>query len=139
MDKIKISKDLRDYIELLHYEQIRYNDFMRMIYRDICPMTDEEWESSLEYFTNLRDEAVMSYQAMIESIAEIYAEQIDGREWFVDFIDCAIKFYPDKPAKVTIDNREQYHEQLNRLFPVQEEFNMANMKINNYSAKDITL
>lgn len=139
MDKIKITKELRDYIELLHYEQFRYDDFMRMIHRDICPMTDEEWESSLEYFTNLRDDARMSYRAMLESINEMYENEINGRKWFVDFVDCAIKFYPDTSASRSVENREQYGDQLSRLYPKPQDLDVEYIGINGYGAKSITI
>ena len=139
MDKIKITKELRDYIELLHYEQVRYNDFMRVIHRDIVPMTDEEWESSLEYFRTLTQDANMSYQAIIESINELYQNEINGRDWFVDFLDCSIKFPPDKPLNETTDNSEQYGDYINRLYPLPEELRKDSVGIKGYGVRSITM
>lgn len=43
---IPITEALRDYIERLHYESVRYKDLLATIHRECCPMTDEEWDSS---------------------------------------------------------------------------------------------
>ena len=48
--KIPITESLRDYVERLHYEAVRYKDLLATVGRDCCPMTDEEWDSSRSYY-----------------------------------------------------------------------------------------
>ena len=40
--KIPITESLRDYVERLHYEAVRYKDLLATVGRDCCPMTNEE-------------------------------------------------------------------------------------------------
>lgn len=135
VDKIHITEELRDYIELLHFEKMRYTDLLKSVRRDSCPMTDEEWNSSLEYFQEKCKDAMISYQAMTEFINETYRDEIAGRDWFVDFIDRSIKFPPDKPKEPTVEEEGNYSDQMGRLYP---EFR-GSLTINDKRCKNITL
>jgi hypothetical protein len=57
MKIIKISEELKDYIERLNYEENRYHDLLQVVDRNSCPMTDDEWNSSYEYYSELFQEA----------------------------------------------------------------------------------
>ena len=47
---ISITTDLRDYIERLHYQVVRYSDLLCTVNRECCRMTDDEWNSSFMYY-----------------------------------------------------------------------------------------
>ena len=61
MRTLYVSKPFRDYVEMLDYEVKRYEDLLKTVNRKDNPMTDEEWNSSWEYFSNLKDEAEIKY------------------------------------------------------------------------------
>lgn len=134
--RIKISESLRDYLEMLQYEAFRYGDLLNTIKRDFCEMTDEEWESSLEYYTILNEEAKLSLQAAKEEIAEIYKDQINGEVWHINFIDCSLVIGSRYSRPITTTREEHYSSQIRRLYPSD---NPKPLSINCDSVKDITL
>lgn len=67
---IPITPELRDYIERLHYEAVRYKDLLQTVQRDSCPMTDDEWNSSCEYYQGLCSEAQASLKCAMDSLYE---------------------------------------------------------------------
>lgn len=136
IDEIKITPELRDYIERLHYESRRYCDLLRTVRRDSCPMTDEEWDSSCQYYRALCDEARVSLEEAMATIGELYREEIAGRPYYVDFVACAICFGDSRTAPRR-ENRETYPDQLTRLFPRQEP--LQKLSINDSRCKDITM
>lgn len=117
MDFIKIPTQFRDYLELLYYEKVRYNDFLASVKREATNMTDEEWNSSWEYFSNLRDEAYIAFEIAINSMKEIYQEQLKNRKWLLNFPKS--KIFLDDYQDDTYDEKESedYNEQLPRLYP----------------------
>lgn len=142
--RIEISEELRDYIERLHYEKVRYEDLLKTVYRNICPMTDEEWNSSLEYFTNLRDEAYAAYDAMCEFVNEEFADILKGKNWFIDFKERVILPIDQKDnisRRVRFGQRahEQYNDQLVRMYPSDEAGHEGKtLEFNGYGCKDIS-
>lgn len=144
MDQIYITEQFRDYIERLHYEKCRYEDLLKTVRRDMCPMTDEEWDSSMEYFQTLMCEANIRYRAMIDCINETYRPGIRGRDWYVDFRDSAIvcldkgETPPDPAAAYDDRHQEQYSEQLLRLYPMPPGEEDAALKFNGYSCIDVS-
>lgn len=133
---ILITESLRNYIEKLHYEAVRYEDFLHSVNRDCCPMTDEEWESSCDYYQKLCQEAQVSFKSAMDSLYEIYGDQIGEEEWKVDFKSCAI-VVGDEPSRIQHDKSEEpFTEQLNRLYPSDK---TKKLSINDDRGKDITL
>lgn len=133
---ILITESLRNYIEKLHYEAVRYEDLLHTVNRDCCPMTDEEWQSSCEYYQNLCLEAKTSLQLALESLYELYGEQIGDEPWYVDFSDCSIVVGKNSKKSKRGGSDEPYNEQLNRLYP---RTGIKGLSINDDSAKDITI
>lgn len=134
--KINITDDLRDYIEKLYYEAIRYEDFLHTVNRNCCPMTDEEWESSLSYYRILCAEARISFKIAMEEVYELYKEYIGENEWYIDFSECSI-IVGEKTNKFSHDrSKESYHDQLHRLYPKTDG---KPLQINDSSCKDITI
>ena len=88
MKLIKIPEELRDYIERLNYEEVRYKDFLNLVTKD--GMTNEEWDSSFEYYARLRQEAILAKNFMIDELREIYKNEIDSENWYIDFRKSAI-------------------------------------------------
>lgn len=133
----KISKDLVVYIERLHYESFRYTDLMDTISRDSHYYTDEEWESSYNYFNTLKEEANLKYELAKKEIKKIYKELIGESSWYIDFRSNLLVV--DDPLK-TISNklnskkREPYSNKLTRIYPENYEV----LKINSNHVKDIT-
>lgn len=137
MKFIKITPELRDYIERLQYEATRYDDLLHIVHRDIVPMTDEEWESSLEYYQNKCIEAKISLQTAMDTVAEIYADQINGDIWNINYKDCEIVIgCLTSESKSTYE--ESYMNELMRLYPENVQHNEI-LTINNHRTKDITL
>ena len=136
MRLIPISKELRNYIQRLNFEEIRYSDLLQTVSRDCCSMTDEEWESSRAYYFDLYQEASLSKKFALEEIASIYQNEICGEPWHIDFDDCAIVVGTFKP-KPKKRGEEEYPDFLARLFPPEE--GLQEMKVNSHHVKDITL
>ena len=132
---IPISPELRDYLEQLNYEEVRYCDFLQSVSRNSCPMTDEEWESSLKYYRELLQEAKLVKQFAMEEIAKIYKNEINDQEWYIDFSRCKLVVGANMNTYVPKDNFEQFNDLLYRLYP--ETF--SEMKINSTHVKNITL
>lgn len=144
MKEVKISQELRDYIEMLDYEKQRYKDLLTTITRDCCPMTDEEWNSSLEYYKNLCCEADIKFGAIIESIEEMFADDINGEEWAICYPE-SILYIGEGAITKAIDpsyvhhhgrGEETYAEQLTRYYPLKEK---KEMSINDDNVKSITM
>lgn len=136
MKFIKITPELRDYVERLWYEAFRYEDLLKTVHRDIVPMTDEEWESSLSYYREKCIEAKISLQAAVDAIGEMYANEIDGQPWHINYRNCEIGIGGlSSPNRSSCE--EPYMDQLMRLYPENIETN-ANLNINNHRCKDIT-
>ena len=132
---IKITTELRDYLERLTYEEVRYCDLLRSVSRESCPMTDDEWNSSLEYYKDLLQEAKIVKQLAMDEIAEIYKDDIQGELWYIDFNRCTLVIGADISTCVPKEKFEQFNEYLDRLYPEMVE----KMGINSSHVKDITL
>lgn len=135
VEKIKITESLRDYIERLHYESVRYKDLLNIVSKDSCHMTDDEWNSSLEYYEELYQEAELSLQFALEELYNIYKNEIADNLWHINFKSCEIVIgstYSEYPAI----KEETYNDQLRRLYPIDS---YESLSINDSSAKDITL
>lgn len=132
---IPISEELRNYLERLNYEEVRYCDFLQTVSRDSCPMTDEEWESSLEYYDDKMQEAKLAKQFAMEEIVEIYKNEIDNQKWYIDFSRCYLVVGADISECAPKEKFEQYSEYLDRLYPEE----IGKLSINSSHVKDITL
>lgn len=135
MSRIKITEELRNYIELLYYESVRYKDFLKCVTRNSCSMTDDEWNSSMEYYRNLCLEAQISFETARKTIYELYLDEIKDNEWYIDFISSEIVINEKKRDKFD-RGTESYTEQLNRLYPSESS---SELHINDDRAKDITI
>lgn len=115
MKCIAITPELRDYIEKLHYESFAYHDLLNTVSRDICEMTDEEWEDSLNYFQVLSEEADLRYKFAKETIVDMYKEEIGENKWHINFRDCELRI--GTCYSETKNNKFlQYHEYINNLY-----------------------
>ena len=98
-------------------------------------MTQEEWESSFNYFSTLSQEASISKRLALEEIKKIYNIEDWKGPWYIDFKDCSI--VPGVQKEIPKMN-ESFQDQLNRLYP--EAINeKENLHINGPHVKDITL
>jgi len=133
--KISITTELRDYLERLNYEEVRYKDLLNTVNRDSCLMTDEEWNSSWEYFSDLYEEARLSKQFALEEVVDIYKDEIQDRPWHIDFKDCSLVI---GTAHIIInkDRDETYADYIARLYPLDC---VCDMHMNGPHVKDITL
>ena len=48
-------------------------------------MTEDEWNSSFEYFSTLKQKAVLTKNFILSEILEIYKDFIDSNNWYIDF------------------------------------------------------
>lgn len=133
--RIKITTELRDYIERFNYEEVRYRDLLQSVNRNICPMTDEEWNSSVAYYRELCEEAHLNKQFAMEFITETYADEIQDQPWHINFSDCALIVGSAYSEPIT-EREEQYSDMIRRLFPAE---NPQPMSINGTHVMDITL
>lgn len=138
MDKIiKITPELRDYIERLQYEATRYEDLLKTVNRNSCPMTDAEWESSLAFYKEKCAEANFSLKTAMDTLAEIYADAINGDIWHINYRNCELRVGSLKSEPYDYSS-ESYMDYLSRLYP--ENIKPGEkMDINNHRTKDITL
>ena len=132
---IPISPELRDYLEQLNYEEVRYCDFLQSVSRNSCPMTDEEWESSLKYYRELLQEAKLVKQFAMEEIIELYKNEINDQEWYIDFSRCKLVIGANINTYIPKDSFEQFNDYLCRLYPDIT----GEMNINSPHVKNITL
>ena len=96
---------------------------------------DDEWNSSLEYYEELYQEAELSLQFALEELYNIYKNEIADNLWHINFKSCEIVIgstYSEYPAI----KEETYNDQLRRLYPIDS---YESLSINDSSAKDITL
>lgn len=132
---ISITTDLRDYIERLHYQVVRYSDLLCTVNRECCRMTDDEWNSSFLYYQGLYEEADAEFSCAMDMIYEMYGHEIGNENWRVDFHKCAIVIGNDLSNEID-EMDESYADQLDRLFPRDID---GEIHINDNRAKDITL
>lgn len=135
MKYIKIRTELRDYIEMLNYEQVRYKDLLDHARRCKHLMTEEEYKDPYEYYLTLYQEASICKQTALDEIKEIYKDQIGDNEWYIDFHNCYIVLGNIDNSTI-IDTGETYSDYLRRLYPND---NYEAMHINGSHVKDITL
>lgn len=69
---IQIDKEIMNYLRKAHYEYIRYKKLLQIIKKDFYPMTDEEWQDSLNYFQRQFQESCITRNTIFETIEEIY-------------------------------------------------------------------
>ncbi len=135
MKKIKISKDLCNYIEMLQYEAFRYKDLMQTIHRNISPMSDEEWEDSFAFYQRKCAEAEVSYEIAKEEICNLYEDVItNDKKWAINYQ--TQELWIDDKDIIIPQRIEQYHAFLARIYPSSEN---KSIKINGYYTKSITL
>lgn len=132
---IPITTDLRDYIERLHYQMIRYSDLLCTVNRECCIMTDAEWNSSFRYYQDLYEESEAEFTCAMATIYEMYNREIGNERWKVDFCKCAVVIGGNLPDDVE-ERDESYVDQLDRIFPRDDK---EEIHINDSRAKDITL
>ena len=136
MKLISIPEELRDYIERLNYEEVRYKDFLNLVTKD--GMTNEEWDSSFEYYARIRQEAILAKNFMIDELREIYKNEIDSENWYIDFRKSAIcMLYENETMPMYFDGDEPYFEYLLRLYP--EMASDSPLEINGGHVRSITL
>ena len=135
MRLIPISEELRNYIERLNYEEVRYCDLLKNVSRESCPMTDEEWDSSREYYIERLQEAKLCKQFALDELKEIYKDEIQDEVWYVDFRKSSIVVGQGIESYVPEEKFEQYSDYLDRIYPRQAE----KLCINGSQVKDITL
>ena len=133
MKEIRISKELSDYIERLNYEARAYRDLLDSVSKEY--MTEEEWNESWEYFSNLSLEADISKKIAFEVLQEIYQEEMKNCcHWYIDFNKNTI-ILNDRFKEFATNRVEQFSEFLNRLYPN----NLEEIKINSTHVKMVTL
>lgn len=133
---IAITDSLRDYVERLHYESVRYQDLLSTVRRDFSPMTDDEWQSSLDYYRYLCVEANESLKCAMDTLYELYGDQIGNKRWHVDFKRCMIVVDGGGEMTWMDGQEEQYNDQMARLYPPEH---LSPLSINDESVKDITI
>lgn len=111
---IPLEESLVTYVWRFFYEKQRYEDLLNIITKDCTNMTDEEWNSSLAYYQNLNQEALISFETAMQTIYEIYAEQIQGRPWYIDFEKKCILF--GDISGLNEENLEDYGDFLSKLY-----------------------
>lgn len=133
--RIEITKDLRDYLERLNYEAIRYCDLLQSAKREDCDASEKEWEMSEKFFRARCEEAQQAKQAMLESLREMYPE-LEGTNWRIDFRACCLT---DEPASESVTDTvaETYNDFLRRMYP--ELISGGEMRINGDHCRDITI
>lgn len=134
METIAINQDLTNYLEKLWYEKNRYADLLKTVNRDCCPMTDDEWNSSWQYYAEKNKLAQLSWQFAVDSLVEMFHNKLTGHKFFVDFVGNRICI--DKAPPMDNKTLEQYADQLRRLYPPTE---FKPMSINDSNVKDITM
>jgi len=136
MDKrIKITEGLRDYVERLNFEAIRYRDLLHSVRRDSSPMTDDEWQSSLDYYRELNAEAQYCLKVAMDEIYDMYKDEIKDSPWHINFSDCDLVIGSTSSEPIMI-KEETYNDKLRRLYPPEKNVPLA---INGTYTKDITL
>ena len=113
MRTLYISKPFRDYVEMLDYEVKRYEDLLKTVNRKDNPMTDEEWNSSWEYFSNLLEEAKFKYEYVKELIQSSYLteeEQKNGCNWLLDYHEQELIIWNPKEENFKWEFNPKYEE-----------------------------
>ncbi len=82
---IKIPEQLSTYINKLYYEKTRTIDLMNTIDRSFTDFTDEEWLDSYQYFERKLNESILSYNICMDSIYDLYKDQIKDSKWEINF------------------------------------------------------
>ena len=104
MRTLYVSKPFCDYVEMLNYEVERYRDLLNTVNREDNPMTDDEWNSSWEYFSNLLEEAKFKFDYIRDLIQSIYLtkeEQENGYKWLLVYHEREITIW--NPAIETFE------------------------------------
>ena len=130
---IKITPELRDYIELLNYEATRYEDLLNCVNKSY--MTEKEYLNSYKYYFDLCEEAKLKKQFALEEIKEIYKDQIGDNIWYINFEKEKIVIGEDI-NEVIRDMTEDYGSYITRLYSNGER---NPIEINSDHVKDITL
>lgn len=138
MKVINLPIPLRDYMQRLQYEAVRYQDLLRTVTRDSCPMTDEEWNSSLAYYRTLSREANYSLNVAKQQITELYTSEEDGPTWYIDFPNATLVIGDENHEYKPLvrDRQESYSDMIHRIYDDEEREALA---INSSSVKDITV
>jgi len=133
-DVIQIPEDLTLYINRLYYEKIRLNDLMKIIDRSFTDFTDEEWNDSYQYFENKLNIANVSFDLCMDTVYDIYKDQIKDSPWDVNFdYSCIIL----NGYKITDRKRPvQYGDFLSRIY---DDEPREPMKIGGNFCRNITL
>lgn len=136
--KIPVTRELRDYVEMLQYEATRYSSLLSLVKRDACHMTQEEWDDSLAYYHNLCGEAKACLKYALEEVHELYKDAIGTDIWHINFAESVLvigeKYTP--PTSSGNKKLEQFSEKLHRLYPPETR---GVVTINGSYAKTITL
>lgn len=135
MQRIKISTELRDYIERLNFEAVRYKDLLQTVRRDFCPMTDEEWTSSLEYFRKKNMEAQYCFKTAMKEVYDMYKDIIGDEPWHIVFVDSDLVIGSTYSDPISV-KEETYSDKLRRLYPAEK---IEKLAINGSYTRDITL
>jgi hypothetical protein len=138
MERIGLNPELKNYIEKLVYEEFRYNNLLNSVTKDY--MSEEEWQSSLNYYTELYDISNLKKQFALEEIVNMYKDSIKCKNWYIDFVNCCLVILENDEQQEEVISNEDYQDYLARLY-VDEFFDKnedKTLKINSNHVKNIT-
>lgn len=82
---IRIPEALTNYINRLYYEKFRIQDLMDTIDRSFTDFTDDEWRDSYQFFENKLNEAILSYNICMDTVYDMYKDEIGSSPWEINF------------------------------------------------------
>lgn len=121
--KIRITNDLKNYIEKLQYEASRYNALFKILNTKkdkFKHITEDEWNESYNYYKQLQRDANTRYKIVKDLVVEQY--ELLNEKWIIDFDTNTlitgeedIKAYNEEIAKKDF-KFEQFSSHMNRLY-----------------------
>lgn len=131
---IPIPEPLNNYINRLYYEKMRTIDLMNTIDRSFTNFTDEEWNDSYQYFENKMNEAILSFNICMDTVYDMYKDQIGSSKWDISFeFSCiALNGYKITEKKGPV----QYSDQLAKIY---DDESRGPMEIGGNFCRNITL
>ena len=116
--RIKINKELSNYIEKLQYEASRYKDVFNTLQREkYSYISDKEWKEATEYFQTLYAEANLRFnfakQELYNTYIKDYIKEEETKNWVLNYTTNEI-FINETPMEIKYT--EQYHNFINRIY-----------------------
>lgn len=99
-------------------------------------MSDEEWNSSFEYYALKQEEANLALQIAKDKIIELYAPDINNVPWYIDFEQSTLNIGKEQPQFIQRLHPESYSDYLRRLYASER---MTKIQMNGPHAKEVTL